>query len=149
MAKGRSKRPQPPAEEYLHLPAHSSFAGASSATVVDTHTHLLSTFSDYRSKYLDGKYGDVFEFVRAMYRSTTPPPNKEGQEPEDRHVVEALVDVWCEAPVRKEWKELADSAMTEEQRTALWGGVQYHFVIGLSPVLIYWCRPPIFVLIFH
>ena len=44
--------------------------------------------------------------------------------------VEAIVDVWCEAPVLKQWKELADSALTQEQREKDWGGIEYWFVMG-------------------
>lgn len=28
------------------------------------------------------------------------------------------------------WKELADSALTQEDRDTLWGGVEYYFVLG-------------------
>jgi len=31
-----------------------------------------------------------------------------------------------------EWKELADSALTPEDRDNLWGGVEYYFVLGES-----------------
>ncbi|KIY49653.1 hypothetical protein FISHEDRAFT_72293 [Fistulina hepatica ATCC 64428] len=86
--------------------------------VVDTHTHLASTYAAYRSKYPDGLYKDVFEFVRAMYK--------------DRGV-KAIVDVWCEAPVQKVWKELADSALDEKDRQRLWGGLDYWFVMGVHP----------------
>lgn len=45
--------------------------------------------------------------------------------------VEAIVDVWCEAPVRKtQWREIADSALTPEQRENDWGGIEYLFVMG-------------------
>ena len=37
----------------------------------------------------------------------------------------AVVDVWCEAPVRKSWREFADAAA--EGR---WGGMEYWFVMG-------------------
>lgn len=47
--------------------------------------------------------------------------------------VSTLVDVYCDAPVVKQWKEIADSAVTPEQRAELWGGVDYHFVIGVHP----------------
>ena len=57
---------------------------------------------------------------------------KEGQDGEGAVVktialpVEALVDVYCEAPVQKAWKDLADSAV---DRT-VWGDVGYYFVMG-------------------
>ena len=40
--------------------------------------------------------------------------------------VESIVDVWCEAPVNKQWKEFADSALNLEG----WGGLKYWFVMG-------------------
>lgn len=104
------KKSTTPAEDHLILPAH-----ASTASIVDTHTHLASTFELYRERYKDGRYLDVFDFLRAMYK--------------DRNV-EAIVDVWCEAPVRKMWKEFADSALTPENRATTWGGVDYWFVMG-------------------
>ncbi|KAL0057039.1 hypothetical protein AAF712_016340 [Marasmius tenuissimus] len=39
--------------------------------------------------------------------------------------VDAIVDVWCEAPVQRLWKEFADSALTEEDRRTKWGGLEY------------------------
>lgn len=57
----------------------------------------------------------MYDFLRAMY---------EGRN------VESIVDVWCEAPVNKQWKELADSAMIPEDEQRLWGGVKYWFVMG-------------------
>ena len=60
----------------------------------------------------------MFDFVRALYAD---------------HRVEAIVDVWCEAPpLRAMWKEIADSALDEEKRRELWGGMQYWFVMGMS-----------------
>lgn len=47
--------------------------------------------------------------------------------------VDAIVDVWCEAPVTKLWKEFADSAVSEEDRKEKWGGIEYWFVIGVHP----------------
>ncbi|KAF7330606.1 UbiA prenyltransferase [Mycena sanguinolenta] len=47
--------------------------------------------------------------------------------------VEAMVDVWCEAPVRPIWKEFADAALRDEERAARWGGVEYWFVVGVHP----------------
>jgi len=126
----------PVAEEFLHLPPHPS-ASASSASVCDTHTHLLSTFAQYTMKYSPSSaYPTVHEFVRGVYCSDTPPPFIDGRAPfvpGSRHKIGPLVDVWCEAPVRKEWKELADSALTPEDRDNLWGGVEYYFVLGVHP----------------
>ena len=81
--------------------------------VVDTHTHIASTFEFYRARYKNGAYTDVFDFVKGMYG--------------DRNV-ETLLDVWCEAPVQKLWKEFADAAIHENGKK--WGGIQYWFALG-------------------
>ncbi|KAF8994504.1 hypothetical protein BDQ17DRAFT_1392418 [Cyathus striatus] len=74
--------------------------------IIDTHTHLASTFNFYQTRYKTGKHTDVYDFIRGMY---------EGRD------VKAIVDVWCEAPVQKLWREFADSAGEKEK----WGGVEY------------------------
>jgi TatD DNase family protein len=107
------KKPSTPGEEYLLLPTPPS-----TLSIVDTHTHVASTFSNYRSRYKQGKHQTVYDFVRTMY---------EGRN------VESIVDVWCEAPVEKQWKEFADSALKPEDRQRLWGGLEYWFVMGASP----------------
>lgn len=99
-----------PSEEHLFLPAH-----AAATSIVDTHTHLVSTFAAYKSKYPAGQYETIPDFVRNLYRGKN---------------VEAIVDVWCEAPVQRVWKEIADMALSEEIRTQDWGGLQYYFVMG-------------------
>jgi len=99
-------------EEALLLPTPPT-----SGKIVDTHAHLVYTFDAYKKKYKDGKHADVFSFVRAMY---------EGRN------VEAVVDVWCEAPIRRTlYKELADSAISPEDRESIWGGVEYWFALGV------------------
>lgn len=103
-----------PAETYLRLPPLAD-ASLADQPIIDTHTHLVSTFSTYRSKYKDGTLYTIHDFVREMYR--------------DRNV-KAIVDVWCEAPVLMAWRELADSALTVEDREQKWGGVDYWFVMG-------------------
>lgn len=97
-----------PGEENLLLPIPPS-----TLPIVDTHTHMASTFDFYRGRYKEGKYQTVYEFVKAMY---------EGRN------VEAVVDVWCEAPVNKTWREFADAAADKEK----WGGLEYWFVMGES-----------------
>ncbi|THH08822.1 hypothetical protein EW146_g8869 [Bondarzewia mesenterica] len=87
MARGKKKPTIP--ESVLHLPPPTS---GTSTPIVDTHTHLLSTFSAYKSKWPAGAYETVFDF--------------------------------------NAWRELADSALTEEGRRELWGGVEYWFVMG-------------------
>jgi TatD DNase family protein len=113
------KKNNTPSEDTLLLPPHPARADLPDhehTATVDTHTHLLSTFSSYKSIYKSGKYQTIWEFVREMYHGRK---------------VEAIVDVWCEAPVMKaQWKEIADSALSEEQREKDWGGLQYWFVMG-------------------
>ncbi|KIJ19643.1 hypothetical protein PAXINDRAFT_166738 [Paxillus involutus ATCC 200175] len=111
---GKNKKSNLPNEKYLSLPAHTEAA----IPIIDTHTHLLSTFSSYRSKYMSGKYDTVWDFVRGVYGGRN---------------VKAIVDVWCEAPVQSAWKELADSAITPEDRAEKWGGIEYWFVMGVHP----------------
>lgn len=131
MGKNNKKKPQVPSEQHLILPVHASAVGLSvaesssapSIPIVDTHTHVLSTFSTYRTKYPDGQYNTISEFVKALYYE---PSVLNG----GVHPVEAIVDVWCEAPELREWRTLADSALTEESREGEWSGIQYHFVMG-------------------
>ncbi|KIJ62503.1 hypothetical protein HYDPIDRAFT_114639 [Hydnomerulius pinastri MD-312] len=110
----KNKKNSVPNEKHLSLPAHAE----ATTPIIDTHTHLLTTFSSYKSKYRAGKYDNVWDFVRGLY---------EGRN------VKAIVDVWCDAPVQPAWKELADSALTAEDRTNKWGGVEYWFVMGVHP----------------
>ncbi|KAF7340112.1 hypothetical protein MVEN_01929600 [Mycena venus] len=86
--------------------------------IVDTHTHLALTFQSYRRNYPAGRFETAQEFVRALYAPAG---------------VEAMVDVWMEAPVLRIWREFADSALTAEQRRDIWGGVEYWFVMGVHP----------------
>ncbi|TFY57202.1 hypothetical protein EVJ58_g7168 [Rhodofomes roseus] len=119
---GKNKKSSVPGEQHLHLQPLSSLSEKATAPIVDTHTHLHSTFSTYRSKYPAGRYETVFDFVRGMY---------EGRG------VEAIVDVWCEAPVLKQaWRELADSALTEEERRSKWAGLEYWFVMETIDLLV-------------
>jgi TatD DNase family protein len=83
----------------------------------------------------------VHDFVRALYVPAG---------------VQEIVDVWMEAPVRKRlWREYADSALTEESRRDLWGGLGYWFVMGVHPhnaqhytdaveadMYVFLCSPP-------
>ncbi|PVG02415.1 Metallo-dependent hydrolase [Serendipita vermifera] len=136
---GKKKKAAPIPEEVLHLPPHESLkSGKSAASIVDTHTHLLSTFAVYQKAYPDG-FQSYHEFVRGFYR----PPATSAQEAADtsenqdarqcKHSVDTLIDVWCEAPVDPRWKAVADSARDEEQRKSLWGGIDYWFVMGVHP----------------
>lgn len=105
------------APESLFRLTHPAVSPAS--PIVDTHTHLALTFESYRRKYPTGQYTNVHDFVRALYVPAG---------------VQEIVDVWMEAPVRKRlWREYADSALTEESRRDLWGGLGYWFVMGVHP----------------
>lgn len=95
---------------------------ASAVPIVDTHTHLISTFLAYRDKYPSGKFGSVHDFVKGVYHGRN---------------VAALVDVYCEAPVQSAWKELADSALTAESRKDKWDDIDYWFVMGESRILVH------------
>ncbi|CAL1707858.1 unnamed protein product [Somion occarium] len=106
---GKKSKSTPIAEETLQLTSPPS-----SYAIVDTHTHLHSTFDFYKKAYPNGKYDNVWDFVRGLY---------EGRN------VEAIIDVWCEAPVLKAWKEIADSSENKE----LWCGLEYWFVMGVHP----------------
>ncbi|KAG7090299.1 hypothetical protein E1B28_011897 [Marasmius oreades] len=110
------KKKNPITEDRLILPSHATTS--TSTSIVDTHTHLASTYETYRSKFKNAKYETVYDFVKGMYQDKK---------------VEAIVDVWCEAPVRRVWKEFADSALDEEDRRTKWGGVDYWFVMGVHP----------------
>jgi TatD DNase family protein len=102
----------PADESQLLLPRLVTTGGT---PIVDTHTHIASTFETYCRKYPNAQFGDLFSFVRGMYEGWN---------------VAAVVDVWCEAPVRKMWKELADSALTPGGIAEKWGSVEYWFVMG-------------------
>jgi len=104
-----------PSEDSLILPDHPRH---STAPIVDTHTHLVSTFATYKQKYKEGKYENLYDFVNGLYQGKK---------------VTALVDVWCEAPVQKVWKEIADSAITVQDRKDKWCGLEYWFVMGVHP----------------
>lgn len=122
-------------ESDLVLPPHSS---QSSTPIIDTHTHLVSTFSAYQAKFKGGKHATVHEFVRRVYGAEAGEvvedngeADANGSIPTQRPKVESIIDVWCEAPVQKKiWKEIADTALTEEQRKREWGGIEYWFVMG-------------------
>lgn len=94
----------------------------------------------YRQKYPDGKYTDIYNFAKAFLgrkRSVVSEPSEGGSSVEteacDRHVVEAIIDVWCEAPVLPTWREIADSAIDPDKRKELWGDLEYWFVMGVHP----------------
>ena len=114
LSMGKNKKRSGPIDE-SHLDVSERQAGT--VRFVDTHTHLLSTFSAYRSKYPLGKYETVYDFVQGLYGSKK---------------VDGIIDVFCEAPVQSGWKELADSALSPEKKSTQWGGIDYWFVMGAS-----------------
>jgi TatD DNase family protein len=103
------KKSTTPSEDNLLLPTPPTLL-----PIVDTHTHVATTFEYYRGRYKQGRYTNVFDFVTEMY---------EGRR------VEALLDVWCEAPVQKLWKEFADAAL-DKSATRKWGSIEYWFALG-------------------
>ena len=109
------KKSSVPAETHLVLPPHPARPDPAAAPIVDTHTHLISTYSLYRSKYRSGAHATVYDFVRALYGGAG---------------VRAIVDVYCEAEEHGAWREIADSALTEEGRKEMWGGIEDWFVMG-------------------
>ncbi|CAG8676105.1 254_t:CDS:10, partial [Acaulospora colombiana] len=104
---GKKKKAAPIPEEVLHLPAH------------------------------DGSLDRRYPYASALdVRTISPQEAADNSENQDtrlcKHSVDTLIDVWCEAPVDKRWRDVADSARDEEQRKSLWGGIDYWFVMGLD-----------------
>lgn len=91
----------------------------------------------YRQKYPDGKHTNIYDFAKAFLggkRSVVSETSGGGSVMgTDRHAVEAIIDVWCEAPVLPTWREIADSAVDPDKRKALWGDLEYWFVMGVHP----------------
>jgi len=98
---GKKKKVSPVLEEHLHLPPHPSLSGGKGelsavvercvlsdyhtsfpsnersrdevpAPIIDTHSHLVSTFDLYKNKYPDG-LNNYHEFARGFYRSQQTP----------------------------------------------------------------------------
>lgn len=122
MGNSKKKTPGVPDETYLSLPSHPQSVDYT-IPIMDTHTHLLSTYQRYKSLYPNPRYDNVFSFVREFYGISK-------EVGISRHRTEAIVDVWCEAPVTPTWKEIADSCLSDTERKEKWGGVEYWFVMG-------------------
>ncbi|GAA5936327.1 TatD family hydrolase [Sporobolomyces koalae] len=107
-----------PSEDRLVLPQHEAIVGRTGEIeVIDTHTHIHSTFAAYRERYPQGKHTTVRDFVKATLLD--PASNQ----------VKKVVDVWCEAQVptdRSEWIETVDTLTQLD-------GFDYHYVIGCHP----------------
>ncbi|EJD40850.1 hydrolase [Auricularia subglabra TFB-10046 SS5] len=127
------KKSQQIPEDVLSLPAHASALGdGGAAPVVDTHTHLLSTFSWYRSKYKEGACETVWDFVRAMCNTPASDTDAAKQRVK-RHAVTSMVDVWCEPGSWRDWHEIADSAVAGHSKKEAWGACEYYFAMGVHP----------------
>ncbi|TFK61510.1 Metallo-dependent hydrolase [Pluteus cervinus] len=125
-ASGTATPSQPPSTEPSESATLSTPAPESKPTltpIFDSHTHLLSTYAFYKSKYPSGQHQTVFEFAKALLNG--------GTEERKSNKVEAMVDVWCEPPFKKDqWKVYADAALTKEGEQS-WGGFEYWFVMGI------------------
>lgn len=113
------KRKQQTFVDELRIPIIYTRSSDSSTPIIDTHTHLLSTFEKFKQSYPQSAMDNVFSFVKWVYNPSTSNPK-----------VEAIVDVWCDAPVIPLWKEFADSAVDIHDRKEKWGGIEYWFVMG-------------------
>lgn len=93
MGKSKKSKPSTP-ESALVIPKHPCLADQDGpvAPIVDTHCHMLSTFSFYKSKYPEGDKNSVQDFVKAYFAQ------------EQSNKIEGLVDVYCEPPFSG-WKE--------------------------------------------
>ncbi|GAA5948268.1 hypothetical protein JCM10213_002214 [Rhodosporidiobolus nylandii] len=112
----KSSKSTPP-ESVLVLPQHAelkALAEGDQVELVDTHTHVLSTFKAYKEKYPDGQHQNIKDFVKATL------PN-----------MHAIVDVWCEAPMDPDWKDVVDSLVELQKEDPR--GLKYHFVVGAHP----------------
>lgn len=85
-------------EQALIMPTHEALSGVQDRDLLfDTHTHLLSTFSTYKSKYGDAAAHDsVQAFAKDFLRTQN---------------VNGLVDVWCEAPMIASHSEVVEAGM--------------------------------------
>lgn len=91
---------------------------ANQVEVVDTHTHILSTFEAYLAKYPEGSHASVKAFVKALLMS------------DDTNRIHSVVDVWCEAPLKQKWLEVVASLGELKEE-----GLRYSFVVGESAEL--------------
>ncbi|GAA6038934.1 hypothetical protein JCM8097_000581 [Rhodosporidiobolus ruineniae] len=106
-----------PPETVLLLPQHpelKALAEGNEVELVDTHTHVLSTFLTYKEKYPEGQHTTVQDFVKATL------PN-----------MSAVVDVWCEAPMVGNWQEIVGSLSDLKQADP--SALDYYFVVGAHP----------------
>lgn len=111
------KRPPVPLERCLVLPVHPALQLPDNLShlVVDTHTHIVTSFSTYRTAYSSplAQLDSIEEFVRKLVLEQS---------------VSAVVDVFCEAPMIHDWQSVVASlgALKAE-------GFRYSFVAGCHP----------------
>ncbi|BGP01323.1 Hydrolase [Rhodotorula toruloides ATCC 204091] len=112
----RSGKSRTPHEDVLVLPIHNDLKELEDRDLllVDTHTHVLSTWLAYKEKYPAGKH----ESIRAFVESTL--------QADSSNRISKVVDVWCEAPPVANWREVV------EDLSAL-DNLNYRFVIGAHP----------------
>ncbi|KAM0754802.1 Metallo-dependent hydrolase [Meredithblackwellia eburnea MCA 4105] len=120
MTKSKKSRGPPP-EGCLMLPKHPELAGdeGEGVELVDTHTHILSTYAAYTAKYPppDHTHQTIKSFAKDVLQS---------------HGITHVVDVWCEAPMVKNWREVVDS-LSELNKDDKDEGMKYSFVVGAHP----------------
>ncbi|GAA5855491.1 hypothetical protein JCM8547_007858 [Rhodosporidiobolus lusitaniae] len=107
-----------PPEATLVLPRHAELRGLAEGEqveLVDTHTHVLSTFHAYQEKYPEGQH---VESIQSFVKATLP------------HM-HSVVDVWCEAPMRVNWKEVVGQLSELKKEDP--NGLNYYFVVGAHP----------------
>ncbi len=98
-----TKNPKPPASEYLQIKQRSTLS------YVDTHCHISSTLESYRKATKDDTFHDESAFVRHFI-----PPE-----------TEAIVDIFCDAPVDQAWKRLRGLDYGTNRK--------YYFAVGVHP----------------
>ncbi|GAA5823245.1 hypothetical protein JCM3770_000095 [Rhodotorula araucariae] len=104
-----------PHEDVLVLPIHDDIKERlADVELVDTHTHVHSTFRAYKEKYPDGKHTAIRDFVAATLQA------------DESHKLAACVDVYCEGADMAHWAATV-SALSDVP------GLSYHFVAGAHP----------------
>ncbi|GAA6061423.1 hypothetical protein JCM10212_004481 [Sporobolomyces blumeae] len=114
----RSSKSLPP-EHRLVVPTHDALKAHQGphVEIIDTHTHVWSTFNAYREKYPQGQHETVKDFVKATLCD------------DNSNRISKLVDVWCEAKdpaARPEFADVVDSLSALDQ-------LEYRYVIGCHP----------------
>ncbi|KAK4058279.1 hypothetical protein OIO90_000436 [Microbotryomycetes sp. JL221] len=116
----KSKSKGTPDEACLVLPRHKDLEHDSTTSypdLIDTHTHVLSTYETYLSKYPQGKHTQLANFVNNLLIDNG----------DQAHKLSKVVDVWCEAPLRTEWRD------TVNQLESIGPQGFYNFVVGSHP----------------